>query len=90
MIDVIAKLTLVVSGLVLAAALYRIVAGPTMADRVAAADLVTTSIMAVAVLAGLLLDTHFYVDVVMALALLGFFGTVAYAKYVLGGTPVDD
>ena len=90
MIDAITQLTLVVAGLVLAAALYRIVTGPTMADRVAAADLITTSIMAVAVLAGLLFDTHSYIDVVMALALLGFFGTVAYAKYVLGGTPVDD
>ena len=36
MIDAITQLTLVVAGLVLAAALYRIVTGPTMADRVAA------------------------------------------------------
>lgn len=90
MIELFARLTTVVAGLALAAALYRIVAGPTIADRVAAADLVTSSIMAIALMAGILLDTHAYVDVVMALAVLGFFGTVAYAKYLLGGSPVDD
>ena len=90
MIEAFARLTTVIAGLALAAALYRIVVGPTIADRVAAADLVTSSIMAIALMAGILLDTHAYVDVVMALAVLGFFGTVAYAKYLLGGSPVDD
>lgn len=90
MIDILARLTAFVAGLALAAGLYRIITGPTIADRVAAADLTSTSIMAVAVVAGLLLDTHAYIDVVMALAILGFFGTVAYAKYVLSGSPLDD
>jgi len=88
-INFLARGAMFIAGLAVAAALYRIIQGPTVADRVAGADLLSSSIMAIAILAGIVLQTHAYVDVVMAMAILGFFATVAFAKYILGGRPID-
>ncbi len=89
MIAVTACYCLGVLGLCSLAALYRIVKGPTVADRVAATDLLTSCIMAVVVIAGIQASTRAYLDVVMALGILGFFGTVALARYLIGGRVID-
>jgi len=69
--------------LALLLALVRIIIGPTLADRVLALDLLTIVAMgfigAVAIRSGLTL----YLDIAIALALLGFLATVAFARYIL-------
>ena len=89
MIVATANVCLLILGLSVLAALYRIVAGPSVADRVAATDLLTTCVMAIVVVAGILQADRNHIDVVVALGVLGFFGTVALAKYLLGGRPID-
>ena len=63
-------------------AFARLVAGPTMADRIVALDLVT--VQAVAFMGLLCLGTGeaAFLDVAIAIALVGFLGTVAFARYV--------
>mgnify|MGYP000927159553 CR=1 FL=1 len=74
---------LVLLTLALLLSLVRIVVGPTLADRVLALDLLTVVAMgfvgAVAIRTGLML----YLDIAIALALLGFLATVALARYIL-------
>ena len=76
-------ISLVLLGLALLFSLVRIVIGPTLSDRVLALDLLTVVAMgfvgAIAVRTGLWL----YLDIAIALALLGFLATVALARYVL-------
>jgi multicomponent Na+:H+ antiporter subunit F len=89
-------ISLVLLGIALLVSLVRIVIGPTLSDRVLALDLLTVVAMgfvgAIAVRTGLSL----YLDIAIALALLGFLATVALARYILlrgtraestGGTP---
>jgi multicomponent Na+:H+ antiporter subunit F len=61
----------------------RIIVGPTLGDRVLALDLLTVIAMgliaAVAVRTGLML----YLDIAIAVALLGFLATIALARYIL-------
>jgi multicomponent Na+:H+ antiporter subunit F len=63
--------------------LARIVIGPSTSDRVLALDLLTIVAMgfigAIAIRTGLSL----YLDIAIALALLGFLATVALARYIL-------
>jgi multicomponent Na+:H+ antiporter subunit F len=70
-------------GLALFLTVYRIVVGPTLADRVLALDLLTVLGMgfvgALAIRTGITL----YIDIAIALALLGFLATVAFARYIL-------
>ncbi len=88
MIAIVARSCLVIVAASLFVALYRVLRGPTLPDRVAAADLLTTCAMAVVAIAQILAGTRAYIDIVMAMAVLGFFGTVVFAKYLLGGRPI--
>ncbi len=89
MIETVALSCLFVLGFSMVPALYRVVRGPSVADRVVAADHLTTCIMAVVVVASIVASSRVYFDAVMAMAILGFFGTVAVARYLLGGRPID-
>jgi multicomponent Na+:H+ antiporter subunit F len=72
--------------LAFAIAFVRLVRGPTLADRILALDTMTTLavgyIAIVAVRTGIML----YLDVAIALALVGFLSTVALARYLLHRT----
>lgn len=62
---------------------YRVIAGPTLADRIVALDMLV--IVAVGFIATIGIKTGFtlYVDVAIALALVGFLATVAFARFLL-------
>ena len=61
----------------------RLVRGPTLADRVLALDLVTTLALGVVVLVAILTGFFLYLDIAIALGLVGFLSTIALARYVL-------
>jgi multicomponent Na+:H+ antiporter subunit F len=61
---------------------WRLVRGPTRADRTVALDLITVLGTGLASVLALLADSSFYLDVALALALVGFLGTVALARYI--------
>lgn len=75
--------SLALLGLALFLSVVRIFIGPTLPDRVLALDLMTVVAMAfigvIAVRTGLML----YVDIAIALALLGFLATVALSRYLM-------
>lgn len=73
-------LALTVVGLV--AACIRMYLGPTAADRIVALDLVTILLIAITSLFALQLDNAAYLDLGLALALVGFLATVAFARYL--------
>ncbi|UYN99668.1 MAG: cation:proton antiporter [Devosia sp.] len=82
-VDIASLIALVFLLLALLISLVRIVIGPSLADRVLALDMLTVVAMgfvgAVAVRTGLTL----YLDIAIALALLGFLATVALSRYIL-------
>lgn len=84
--------TLVSYGTVAAAAIlsiaflltvYRVIVGPTLPDRVVALDmLVGIAIGFIAVIA-IRTGVNLYVDIAIALCLVGFLATVAFARFIL-------
>jgi multicomponent Na+:H+ antiporter subunit F len=76
-------IALVLLGLALLIGTIRVIIGPTLADRVLALDLLTVIAMgfvgAIAIRTGLTL----YLDIAIALALLGFLATLALVRYML-------
>lgn len=66
----------------------RAVRGPSMFDRVLAFDCIVLNLVAATLLLSMLLETSAFIDVVLAVALLGFLGTVSFAAY-LEGTLVE-
>lgn len=64
-------------------AIVRLIRGPTLPDRILALDLITTQAIGFIVLVAILTGFHLYLDIAIALGLVGFLSTVALARYVL-------
>lgn len=62
---------------------YRVVVGPTLPDRIVALDMLVG--IAIGFIAVIAIRTGFtlYVDIAIALGLVGFLATVAFARFVL-------
>lgn len=79
-------------GLVAAAAgfsLWRLLAGPSSADRILALDTLYINTIALLVLLGIHLSSPLYFEAALLIALMGFVGTVALAKYLLRGDIIE-
>lgn len=64
---------------------YRVIKGPTLADRLQATDLITTLLIGIIVLLALVQGSAFIIDVAIALAAFSFIGTIAIARYLSEG-----
>ena len=65
----------------MALAVWRLVVGPTVADRILALDTLYVDAIAVIVLAGLRDPASAYFEAALVIALLGFVGTVALSRF---------
>jgi multicomponent Na+:H+ antiporter subunit F len=74
---------LVLLTLAMLMSIVRLMRGPSLGDRILALDLITT--LAVGYIAVIAVRTGFalYLDIAIAIALLGFLSTVAFARYLL-------
>ncbi len=66
----------------LAAAVWRLWRGKTVADRLIGVDLVTTLLLSLLILLSIIQRDSIYLDLALALAALGFISTLALAKYL--------
>ncbi len=66
----------------LLAAAWRLLTGPTLADRVVALDLVSMLLVVFLVVFKMVSGINAYIYVGIALALISFLGTVAFAHYI--------
>ncbi|MEX0681486.1 MAG: monovalent cation/H+ antiporter complex subunit F [Balneolales bacterium] len=62
--------------------LVRMIIGPTPPDRVVALDLIAFVVMGYIATYSISSGHPVYLDVAIALALIAFFGTVAFARYI--------
>jgi multicomponent Na+:H+ antiporter subunit F len=63
-------------------AFVRLVRGPSMPDRIVALDLLTLLAIGVIALFAIREDQPVFLDAAIALALVAFLGTVAYARFL--------
>lgn len=74
--------TLAVLSLSILAALFRVLRGPSLADRVLALDLVAFLAMGFLTTYSILAEEDTFIDAALVLGLLAFLGTVAVARYI--------
>ena len=72
-------LLLVIAGM---AGFYRILAGPTRADRVIALDLLFAVAVILCICASLASGSTAFLDVAIGLSLVGFLATIAWARLI--------
>lgn len=76
-------------GLALALNLWRLFKGPGVADRILALDTMVINVIGIIVLAGIAGGEGTSFEAALLLAMVGFVGTVAYAKFLLRGDIIE-
>lgn len=84
-------LHITIAMVVLAALLnvYRLIKGPDAPDRVLALDTLYINAIALIILLGITLGTRMYLEAALLIAVMGFVGTVAMAKYLKRGSVIE-
>ena len=84
-------LYITIAMVVLAALLnvYRLIKGPDAPDRVLALDTLYINAIALIILLGITLGTRVYLEAALLIAVMGFVGTVAMAKYLKRGSVIE-
>jgi len=76
---------LIFIGAAIVLCLFRLIKGPTAADRAVALDTVTTVTTALLVILGFIFKRYIYLDVSLVYAVLMFIGSVAIARFLEKG-----
>jgi multicomponent K+:H+ antiporter subunit F len=71
--------------LALALSTWRLLRGPSLADRILALDTLYINALALLITAGLWLGSTLYFEVALLIGLFGFIGTVVLATFLLRG-----
>jgi multicomponent K+:H+ antiporter subunit F len=79
----------VLLGLALACAAFRILRGPRAQDRVVGFDALYINAMLLVLTFGIRSGSSHYFEAALVIALLGFVGTVALAKFLLRGEVIE-
>jgi multicomponent Na+:H+ antiporter subunit F len=82
-IDIATTIALGLLGFALLATLIRIIRGPTTADRILGLDTITLIGIGIVGVFAVRTGLYLYVDIAVAVALVGFLSTVAFARYLL-------
>jgi len=70
-------------------ALWRVLRGPKAPDRILALDTLYVNGMAFLVLLGIRQGSTLYFEAALVIAMLGFVGTVALAKFIVGSDIIE-
>ncbi|PLK23839.1 K+/H+ antiporter subunit F [Porphyrobacter sp. TH134] len=76
-------------GLALVMNLWRLFKGPGVADRILALDTMVINAIGIIVLIGIAGGSGISFEAALLLAMVGFVGTVAYAKFCLRGDIIE-
>ena len=80
---------LIVIAIAMVFAAIRLLRGPAAEDRVLALDTLYVHSMIMALTLGIQLGSRFYFDIALLIALFGFVGSAAMAKFLLRGEVIE-
>ena len=69
--------------------LWRLIAGPTVVDRVLAVDTMVINAIGVVILFGIYQKTTMYFESALLFAMFGFVSTVAFCRFILRGDAIE-
>lgn len=83
MIEIAISISLYAVGLAMLLALWRLLRGPSLPDRILALDTLNIDAIALLVLYGMLTQSRVYFEAALVIAMLGFVSTLVLSKYIL-------
>ncbi len=89
MIKLILNFSLLLISLSILAAIFRIVKGPSIPDKVLALDMLGINIISGVAIYSVLLQTRAFFEVILLIGILSFIGTIALARFLERGVVID-
>ncbi|MDQ0061551.1 Na(+)/H(+) antiporter subunit F1 [Paenibacillus harenae] len=89
MLEMMLYVALSLLGLAILGCMYRLLAGPSIPDRVAALDTIGIMLVSMIAILCMLLRTTAYIDIILVIGILTFIGTTAFAKYIERGVVLE-
>lgn len=83
MIELAINLSLYIVVIAMLLALWRLLRGPSLPDRILALDTLNIDAIALLVLYGMKIQSPIYFEVALVIAMLGFISTLVLSKYIL-------
>ncbi|MEW9675580.1 Na(+)/H(+) antiporter subunit F1 [Lentibacillus sp. L22] len=80
---------LVLFGVAIAIALFRIIFGPSLPDRVIALDMIGFLLLSAIGIISVIIGTTTFLDVILILGILAFISTVVFSKYIERGVVIE-
>ena len=78
-------ISMMLLALAISGCLFRVLKGPSIADRIAALDTIGVNVAAEVAVAGAYMRSTAYFELVLLIGILAFIGTVALARYMERG-----
>lgn len=69
---------------------YRLIAGPSRSDRIAALDTIGINLLAMIAVLCMLIDTQDLIEIILVIGILTFIGTTVLARYIERGSVIED
>ena len=89
MLDTVIPIAYALVSLAFVFSFWRLLKGPDAPDRILALDTLYVNTIALLVLLGIHLGNAIYFEAALLIAMMGFVGTVALAKYLLRGDIIE-
>ena len=70
-------------------ALFRLIRGPRLVDRILALDTLSINAIALLMLVGIYLKSDMFFEAALLIAMLGFVGTVSLSKHAVGRSVIE-
>ncbi|PWW02184.1 multicomponent Na+:H+ antiporter subunit F [Hoeflea marina] len=89
-LDMAVTIALILLSLSFLLTIFRILRGPTLPDRIVGLDMLVAIAIGFIAVIGIKTRYALYVDIAIALGLVGFLATVAFARFVLSRGKTED
>lgn len=89
MFDMLLLTSVVLLTLSILIALYRVIRGPTLSDRILALDSIGYNIIGIVAVLSMLLNSRSYLDTILLIGILAFLSTVLLCKFLERGVVVE-
>ncbi|CEG28942.1 Na(+)/H(+) antiporter subunit F1 [Bacillus sp. B-jedd] len=90
MLDIVIRIALLCCSLAMLGLIYRVIKGPSTADRVIALDAIGVNLVAITALFSMIRKSSTFLEVILLIGILAFIGTVAFAKYLERGEIIEN
>jgi len=89
MIKVILLIAVTLFCAAIALALYRIIRGPSVPDRVVAVDMMGVNVISIIATLSVLFQTRAFLEAILVIGLLAFISTIALSKFIERGVIIE-